>query len=90
MAEIKAQIDEKIKAVVEEEYLNTGNQNIKSDNLSFAFIPSGIRESIDTKRFKKEQPDLYKQYVRTSSVKSSLRVTPIKEKDNTQEGEDDA
>ena len=90
LTDLKAQVDEKIKSVVEEEFLNTGNQNIKSDILSFAFVPNSIRETVDTKRFKKEQPDLYKQYVRTSSVKSSLRVTPIKDKDKIGEGEDDA
>lgn len=90
LEEFKKMIDEKIKAVIQDEFMNTGNQSIKGTDYNFAFVPANIRESIDTKRLKKEQPDVYKQYVRTSSVKSSLRVTPIKTNTSLENKEDDA
>ena len=48
--------------------------NLKAGNVSVTYIAPTKRETFDTKRFKAENVDLYKQYTKVSEVKSSIRI----------------
>jgi hypothetical protein len=47
---------------------------LKAGNVSVTYVSPTTRETFDTKRFKAENVDLYKQYTKTSEVKSSIRI----------------
>lgn len=52
------------------------NNVIKLDvpELAITYIAPSERESFDSKKFREDNPDLYDEYVKFSSVKSSLRI----------------
>lgn len=47
---------------------------LKAGNVSVTYVSPTTRETFDTKRFKAENVDLYKQYIKTIEVKSSIRI----------------
>lgn len=69
-----------IKAVAEKNYMETGEQSIVSPGYRYTYIPETVRESLNTKAFKADHPDMYKEYVKVSSVSPTLRVTKIEKK----------
>lgn len=50
-------------------------KQIKLGNITISYIPPTVRESIDTARLKKEQPQIAADYKKISNVKSSVRIT---------------
>lgn len=77
---MKKSIDEKIKATMEAEYLQTGNTKAECQGFSLSYVPGYAKESFDSKEFQKDHPKLAKQYVKTSLVSASLRRTVKKQK----------
>lgn len=75
LTELKNNIDETVKECVKNNFYITGSPSIKTDSCSFTYIPETTRETFDSKRFRSECPDLYKQYVKISNVDESIRVT---------------
>ena len=71
--EIKAKQDE-LKQRILEEMEAKGIIKIETDDLSITYIAPAIRETFDKKKFRKDNPDLYDEYVSISSVKSSIRM----------------
>lgn len=63
-------IREQIKAEMEKRKILA----LKVGNVSVTYVCPTTRETFDTKRFKAENVDLYKQYTKTSEVKSSIRI----------------
>lgn len=61
-----------------EELLNAMEQNkiikLETDELVITYIAPTDRETFDSKAFKAEHQDLYDEYVKMSSVKSSVRL----------------
>lgn len=51
----------------------------KTDNMSVTYVISKDKETLDSKRLKKEEPTLYSRYVKLTKVKPFLRVTIKKE-----------
>ncbi len=82
---LKKTVDAGIKAKAEENYMATGEQSIVSFGYRYTYIPETVRETLNTKAFKTDHPDMYKEYVKVSSVSPTLRVTKIEKK-----GESDA
>ena len=73
IAELEKSIEpirEQIKAEMEKRKI----LNLKAGNVSVTYIAPTTRETFDTKRFKAENVDLYKQYTKVSEVKSSIRI----------------
>ena len=58
-----------------EEMQKNGIKSWKSDRIIITRILSTEKETFDSKRFKAEQEDLYRQYIRTSTTKESLKLT---------------
>lgn len=72
--EIVRQHDElrkQILAVMEEK----GIVKFESDALSIAYIPAGARTTFDQESLAVELPELYREYLKTSPVKASVRIT---------------
>ena len=73
IAELEKSIEpirEQIKAEMEKRKILA----LKAGNVSVTYVSPTTRETFDTKRFKAENVDLYKQYTKTSEVKSSIRI----------------
>lgn len=54
-----------------EEY---GVIKIDTDDITVSYIAATARESFDSKKFKKDKPDLYDEYCNLKPVKSSIRI----------------
>lgn len=73
IAELEKSIEpirEQIKAEMEKRRILA----LKAGNVSVTYVSPTTRETFDTKRFKAENVDLYKQYTKKSEVKSSIRI----------------
>lgn len=46
-----------------------------TENLSFTYVAPQEREGLDSTRLKKEKPEIYNEYKKTTQVKESLRIT---------------
>lgn len=44
------------------------------DEITMSYRAESTRETVDTSRLKKEQPEIYNQYIKKSTVKSSLQI----------------
>ena len=74
----KSAIDEKLEELQKQivEYMTIGN--VAKINASLGTISrtaDSVVESFDSKKFEKENPDIYKQYIKKSTRKGSLRYT---------------
>lgn len=74
----KSTIEEKLEELQKQivEYMTIGN--VAKINASLGTISrtaDSVVESFDSKKFEKENPDLYKQYIKKSTRKGSLRYT---------------
>lgn len=49
-------------------------KEIDTEEIAITYIPKSDRESFDSKRFRKDHPDTYDDYVKISSVKPSVRI----------------
>jgi hypothetical protein len=56
--------------------------NWKSPNgiVSISYVSAYTKGSVDSKRLQKERPDIYNAYLKTSNVKSTIKVSVNKEK----------
>ncbi len=71
--EIKAKEDELKQRILEEMEAN-GILKIDTDELSITYVAPTSRESFDSKAFRKDNPDLYDEYVKISQVSASVRL----------------
>ena len=46
----------------------------ETNGMTITYIAPTMRETFDSKKFKADKPDLYDEYVRFTSVKSSIRI----------------
>ena len=76
--ETKKQIDDCIKLMAKENFLETGDNQIVSGNRIYTYIPETQRETFDSKALKEDSPDIYKKYVKISKVKDSMRTSERK------------
>lgn len=44
------------------------------DGISFTYVSSSKRKTLDTKKLQEEHPDIYKKFLKESNVKSSIRT----------------
>lgn len=71
--EIKAKQDELKQRILEEMEAN-GILKIDTDELSITYVAPTSRESFDSKAFRKDNPNLYDEYVKISQVSASVRL----------------
>lgn len=57
-----------------EEMRNKGIKKIETPDVVISYIDESERETLDSKRFRTENPDLYDEYVKFTPVKASIRI----------------
>ena len=57
-----------------EEMKDKGIKKIETPDVVISYIDESERETLDTKRFRTENPDLYDEYVKFTPVKASVRI----------------
>lgn len=67
--------DSSIRAAIKESMENSSIKKYEDDNISVVSVSATTRKSFDTKSFKEQQPDMYKQFEKTTQVKASIRIT---------------
>ena len=71
--EIKAKQNELKKRILAE-MEEHGVIKIETDELTISYVASYPKESFDSKAFRKDNPDLYDEYVKISTVAASVRM----------------
>ena len=91
MEEIKAKenelklIKEKVDKVKEILYGTMEKEGIKTvdrGNLKITYVAPSCRTSVDSKKLEKEEPEIYKKYVKTTTVAGSIKITLMGDKKN--------
>lgn len=75
---IKKSVDSGVKELVKNNYTETGDSSITTDSYNFTYVPESTRQTIDSKKFKEEHPELYVKYTTTNRVSDSIRITKVK------------
>lgn len=57
-----------------EEMRDKGIKKIETPDVIISYIEESERETLDSKRFRTENPDLYDEYVKFTPVKASIRI----------------
>lgn len=76
--EQKKQAEEQAKelrAALMEEMEKQGVKSFENDRIKLTYVAPSTRQSVDSAKLKKEQPAIYDQYLKSSEVKASLRIT---------------
>ena len=71
--EIKAKQDE-LKQRILAEMEEHGILKIETDELTINYVAPTSRETFDSKAFRKDNPDLYDEYVKITDVSASVRM----------------
>ena len=71
--DIKAKEDELKKAILTE-MESKGIIKLETDELTISYVASTDRETFDSKKLRADNPDLYDEYIRMSTVKPSIRI----------------
>jgi len=78
IAELKAQADG-IKVQLKEAIEAEGINGIETENYKVIYKAPTVRNGVDTKRMKTEAPELYKKYLKTSKVASSISIKNLEQ-----------
>lgn len=71
--EIKAKEDELKKAILTE-MESKGIIKLETDELTISYVAATDRETFDSKKLRTDNPDLYDEYIRMSTIKPSIRI----------------
>lgn len=91
MQEIKIKEDElnlmkeKVDKVKETLYSTMEKEGVKTvdrNKLKITYVAPSTRVSVDSKKLQKEEPEIYKKYVKTTTVAGSIKITLMGEKKN--------
>ena len=91
MEEIKIKKDElnlmkeKVDKVKETLYSTMEKEGVKTvdrNKLKITYVAPSTRVSVDSKKLQKEEPEIYKKYVKTTTVAGSIKITLMGEKKN--------
>ena len=91
MEEIKAKEDElklmkekvdKVKEILYGTMEKEGVKTVDRGNLKITYVAPSCRTSVDSKKLEKEEPEIYKKYVKTTTVAGSIKITLMGDKKN--------
>ena len=91
MQEIKAKEDElklmeekvdKVKEILYGTMEKEGVKTVDRGNLKITYVAPSCRTSVDSKKLEKEEPEIYKKYVKTTTVAGSIKITLMGDKKN--------
>lgn len=67
--------ESELKKMLIQKMEETGVKSIDNDYFKITYVAPTTRETIDSARIKKELPEIAEQYVKTSAIKASVRIT---------------
>lgn len=67
--------ESELKEMLIQKMEETGVKSIDNDYFKITYVAPTTRETIDSARIKKELPEIAEQYVKTSAIKASVRIT---------------
>ena len=91
MEEIKAKEDElkllkdmvdSVKTVLYDTMEKEGIKTVDRGNMKITYVAPSSRTSVDSKKLEIEKPEIYKKYVKTTTVEGSIKITLMGEKKN--------
>ena len=59
-----------------------GVKTVDRGKLKITYVAPSSRTSVDSKKLEKEEPEIYKKYVKTTTVAGSIKITLMGEKNN--------
>lgn len=59
-----------------------GIKTVDRGNLKITYVAPSSRTSVDSKKLQKEEPEIYKKYVKTTTVAGSIKITLMGDKKN--------
>ena len=71
--DIKAKEDELKKAILTE-MESKGIIKLETDELTISYVAATDRETFDSKKLRADNPDIYDEYIKISTVKPSVRI----------------
>lgn len=69
------QTESELKKMLIEKMEETGVKSIDNDYFKITYIAPSTRETLDAAKLKKEMPEVASQYVKTTAIKASVRIT---------------
>ena len=91
MEEIKAKEDElklmkekvdKVKEILYGTMEKEGVKTVDRGDLKITYVAPSSRTSVDSNKLEKEEPEIYKKYVKTTTVAGSIKITLMGDKKN--------
>ena len=71
-----------VKTVLYDTMEKEGIKTVDRGNMKITYVAPSSRTSVDSKKLEKEEPEIYKKYVKTTTVAGSIKITLIGEKKN--------
>ena len=78
---IKEKVD-KVKEILYGTMEKEGIKTVDRGKLKITYVAPSCRTSVDSKKLEKEEPEIYKKYVKTTTVAGSIKITLMGEKKN--------
>ena len=78
---LKEKVD-KVKGILYDTMGKEGVKTVDRGKLKITYVAPSSRTSVDSKKLEKEEPEIYKKYVKTTTVAGSIKITLIGEKKN--------
>ena len=78
---LKEKVD-KVKGILYDTMGKEGVKTVDRGKLKITYVAPSSRTSVDSKKLEKEEPEIYKKYVNTTTVEGSIKITLIGEKKN--------
>ena len=67
--------EKEVRAALEAAMGQFGIKSFENDILKVTYVAPTTKTTIDSKALKKDKPDVYEKYAKTSNVKASVRIT---------------
>ena len=78
---IKEKVD-KVKEILFGTMEKEGIKTVDKGKSKITYVAPSTRVSVDSKKLQKEEPEIYKKYVKTTTVAGSIKITLMGEKKN--------
>ena len=72
----------KIKNILYGTMEKNGVKTVDRNKLKITYVAPSTRVSVDSKKLQEKEPEIYKKYVKTTTVAGSIKITLIGDKKN--------
>lgn len=74
LAEIENQVKDAVKQMFES-IPGLETNTVTVDGIKFTYVKGSVRKTVDNKKLQEEWPDIYGKCIKTSNVKSQIRIS---------------